>query len=232
MIHMKKLLSEHKLMIRPSGDELAMNHLQERDDHLVNHALESMATVMQDKMSEHDRVAALVHMEDMLQFMMLRDQLREFKSQRQADIREKMRYVDHVREEINLVIAKQAHLQESKLKLKERISRHFLMAGLLWFPLMPILLGVSLMMGATFAPAFLVGILALGMTVVMGEKIVHDYQRKEALREKIDQIGSERSRLIRMYMQYRHEIKSLIEDQSYYIEKYGRRITRGKDYFH
>ena len=229
---MKKMLSEHKIMIRPSHIDAAVEEVKARDDQLMDHVLDNMATEIQHKVTDHDRASALLHMEDMLQFMMLRNQLREFKSQREENIREKLRYTDHIREDINRVISKQTHLKEKKAKLKERISRHFLMAGLLWFPVMPVLLGLSLMMGATFAPAFLVGILALGMTVVMGEKIVHDYQRKEALREDIEKVCSERSKLIRMYMQYRHEVKSLIEDQSYYIEKYGHRVSRNKDYFH
>jgi len=188
--------------------------------------------VMKKNRSEDERVSALLHMEDMLQFMLLREQLREFKQRRQDNLREKMRYSDHIREEINNVIVKQSSLQEKQIKLKERISRHFLIAGLLWFPGMPILLGLSLMLGTTFAPVFLVGIFALAMTVVMGEKIVHDYQHKEALYSKIEEICQERSKLIKMYMQHRHEIKSLIEDQPYYIEKFSSRIMRGKDYFH
>ena len=119
-----------------------------------------------------------------------------------------------------------------KAKLRERISRHFLFTGLLWFPAMPVLLGLSLVLGNSFAPVFMVGILALGFSVVMGEKIVHDYQRKTLLADEIDLVCRERSQAIREYMQYRAEIKRLITNQSYFIEKYAHQIGKKKSLSH
>ena len=113
-----------------------------------------------------------------------------------------------------------------KISLKERISRHFLLTGLLWFPGIPVLLGLSLVLGSSFAPAFLVGILTLGLTVVMGEKIVHDYQRKALLIEQIDAISKERSAAIRSYMKYRKEIKNLVGNQGYYIDKFAQGLEK------
>lgn len=86
---MKKMLSEHKMMIRPTRVDSDLQAAALRDESLTKDVLNDMSKVMKKNRSEDERVSALLHMEDMLQFMLLREQLREFKQRRQDNLREK-----------------------------------------------------------------------------------------------------------------------------------------------
>jgi len=229
----KKLLKKHKLMITPSNLEKQMQELSQYDELVIKELTKELAghvgnqAITQKQVDKINRqISTLSHMEDLLQFMILKDQLQDFKLKRMHDIEKKIQYTQHLKGEIDGIIHKQTRLMRKKIRLKERISRHFLITGLLWFPGIPVLLGLSLVLGSSFAPAFLVGILTLGLTVVMGEKIVHDYQRKAMLKDKIDVVSKERSAAIRTYMKYRQEIKSLVVNQGYYIEKFAQGLEK------
>lgn len=180
-----------------------------------------------EKLSKIEKaISNLRHMNDLYQFMMLKGALANFKQDRLDMIHEKMYAKDKVKHEIEEVIKEQANVHQDQADLKEKISRHFMIAGLIFFPGLPVLIGMSVIAGASYAPIFIVCILALSACILMGEKIIHDFQRREIIKDHVMDLDKRRKNLIKEYLSQSKEIRHLVHNHQYFIHKYGKHIMR------